>query len=121
MAKIIKLKTFRDKRGSLSVIDKNIPFEIKRVFYIYKVDDSKRGFHKHKKTIQLAICISGSCSIVIQSNTKEEIQYKLKDPNEGLIIEACDYHWMENFSKGAVLLVMASEFFDENDYILKNL
>ena len=60
MASIIDLKTFTDKRGNLTVIEKVIPFEIERVFYIYGVDDSVRGGHRHHKTIQAAICIKGS-------------------------------------------------------------
>ena len=115
MAKFLKFKTHIDDRGSLTVIEKQIPFDIKRVFYIYDVDDSKRGFHKHKSTIQLAVCLNGSCDIVVEKINKEI--YELNKPEIGLIIEPEDYHWMENFSKGTVLLVMASEEFDEKDYI----
>ena len=118
MAKIIKLSTFNDKRGSLTVIEKNIPFEIKRVFYIYKVDNSRRGFHKHKTTRQIAVCIKGSCDIVIE-NEKREI-YNLNKADKGLLIEPEDYHWMENFSKDSILLILASELYDENDYIYEN-
>ena len=115
MAKFLKFKTHIDDRGSLTVIEKQIPFDIKRVFYIYDVDDSKRGFHKHKSTIQLAVCLKGSCDIVVEKINKEI--YKLNKPEIGLLIEPEDYHWMENFSKGTVLLVMASKEFDKNDYI----
>jgi dTDP-4-dehydrorhamnose 3,5-epimerase-like enzyme len=118
MAQIIKFKTHRDSRGSLTVIEKNLPFDIKRVFYIYDVDNSKRGFHKHKKTKQAAMCIRGSCDIVIKNKTIE--RFSLKNPETGLLIEPEDFHWMENFSRGTVLLVLASEYYDENDYIWVN-
>ncbi len=59
MAHVIDLKTFNNKRSNLTIIEKVIPFEIKRIFYIYGVDDSKRGGHRHHNTIQVAICIKG--------------------------------------------------------------
>jgi len=116
MSNLIQLPTFKDHRGILTVIEKQIPFDIKRVFYIYEVDDSKRGFHKHKKTIQFAICLSGSCDIVFKKKNKTTT-YRLDTPSKGLLIEPDDFHWMENFSKGAILLVLASENYDINDYI----
>ena len=64
MAELIDLTTFIDKRGHLTVIEKVIPFEIKRIFYIYGVDDSTRGGHRHKQTSQAAICIKGSCNVL---------------------------------------------------------
>ena len=72
MAQIIDLKTFTDKRGNLTVIEKVIPFDIKRVFYIYGVDDSKRGGHRHHKTRQAAICIKGACTIYNNNGEKED-------------------------------------------------
>ena len=117
MTQIIQFKTHSDPRGSLTVIEKKVPFDIKRVFYIYNVDDSKRGFHRHKKTRQLAICIKGSCDIIIEN---EKIQkFSLKNPETGLLIEPEDYHWMENFSEGTILLILASEYYDYNDYIFE--
>ena len=115
MAKIIKFSTFEDKRGSLTVIEKNIPFKIKRVFYIYNVDDSSRGFHKHKLTRQIAVCIKGSCEIVIEKTKKST--FKLDSGDTGLLIEPDEYHWMQNFSNGSILLILASEFYNESDYI----
>ena len=116
---LINFKTYKDSRGSLTVLENEIPFEIKRVFYIYGVDESKRGFHKHIKTRQVAICIKGSCDIIFSKNNKDT-KFKLNNPETGLLIEPKDFHWMENFSKDAILLVLASEYFDENDYIFKN-
>lgn len=116
MAHIIDLKTFTDSRGNLTVIEKVIPFDIKRVFYIYGVDDSKRGGHRHHKTIQAAICIKGSCTI-FNSNGKKEELFELDQPNKCLILLPEDWHTMYNFSKDAILMVFASEYFDAADYI----
>lgn len=118
MARIIDLKTFTDKRGNLTVIEKVIPFDIKRIFYIYGVDESKRGGHRHKKTIQAAICIKGSCTIY-NNNGATEQEFKLDQPNKCLIIEPQDWHTMYHFSPDAILMVLASEYFDESDYIFQ--
>tara|TARA_B100001093_G_scaffold275209_1_gene263039 strand:- start:4119 stop:4481 length:363 start_codon:yes stop_codon:yes gene_type:complete len=115
MAEIIQFNTHSDSRGSLTVIEKKVPFDIKRIFYIYDVDNSKRGFHKHKKTRQVAICIKGNCDILIENKITQK--FCLSKPEIGLLIEPDDFHWMNNFSKGTVLLVLASEYYDENDYI----
>lgn len=116
MAKRIDLKTFTDKRGNLTVIEKVIPFEIKRIFYIYGVDDSKRGGHRHHKTIQAAICLQGHCTIR-NNDGKHKEEFVLDDPGHGLILEPKDWHEMYNFSKDAILMVLASENFDPADYI----
>jgi dTDP-4-dehydrorhamnose 3,5-epimerase-like enzyme len=118
MSKIIKLSTFSDKRGSLTVIEKEIPFNFKRIYYIYGVDDSERGKHRHKKTIQAAICISGKCEIYCNNGFKKTT-YKLDSPNKCLILDPKDWHKMYNFSKDAILMVIASEPFDKNDYIFE--
>lgn len=118
MAQILDLKTFTDARGNLTVIEKVIPFDIKRVFYIYGVDDSKRGGHRHKKTIQAAVCIKGSCTIYNNNNIKEE-EFRLDKPNKCLILQPEDWHTMYDFSEDAILMVFASEFFDNNDYIFE--
>ena len=119
MAYIIDLKTFTDKRGNLTVIEKVLPFDIKRVFYIYGVDESIRGGHRHHKTIQAAVCIKGSCVISNNNGEKEEI-FILNAPNQCLIIEPSDWHQMHSFSEDAILMVLASEYFDEKDYIFQN-
>ena len=116
MAELISLKTFTDKRGNLTVIEKIIPFEIKRIFYIYGVDDSTRGGHRHHKTRQAAICIKGSCTIINNSGVIKNT-FLLNEPSKCLIIEPEDWHEMHNFSKDAILMVLASEYFNEKDYI----
>ncbi len=116
MAHLINLKTFTDKRGNLTVIEKTIPFDIKRIFYIYGVDDSIRGGHRHHKTLQAAITIQGSCEITNNNGKTQEV-FKLNDPSKCLILNPEDWHQMLNFTKDAILMVLASEYFDADDYI----
>ena len=118
MARLINLKTFCDQRGNLTVIEKVIPFNIKRIFYIYGVDSSVRGKHRHKKTIQAAICLQGTCTIWNNDRKKKE-EFKLDSPDKCLILEPADWHKMYNFSPDAILMVLASEYFDANDYIFE--
>ena len=118
MARIIDLKTFTDARGNLTVIEKVLPFDIKRVFYIYGVDDSIRGYHRHKKTIQAAIALQGKCRITSHSGISLPVEKFIMDsPSKCLIIHPEDYHWMDLFSKDCILMVFASEYFDANDYL----
>ena len=114
-----KLETHTDSRGSLTVVEKELPFEVKRLYYIYNLDGSIRGKHRHKKTIQAAVAVNGSCSIYCQSPDGEVKEFKLTNPNECLVIMPEDYHWMKNFTPNTVLLVLASELFDSMDYIYK--
>ncbi len=116
MPKLINLKTINDNRGSLTVIEKCLPFEIKRVYYIYGVDDSVRGQHRHHNAIQAAICLSGSCKIYCNDG-KTEVVHNLNTPDLCLILEPKDWHKMYDFTADAILLVMASEYFDPKDYI----
>ncbi|MFI5153334.1 MAG: sugar 3,4-ketoisomerase [Chitinophagales bacterium] len=118
MAHIIDLKTFTDKRGNLTVIERTIPFEIKRIFYIYGVDSSRRGGHRHKTTIQAAICLQGGCRIYNHDGREEQF-FHLHAPNQCLILETKDWHTMDQFTPDAILMVLASEFFDQNDYIFE--
>lgn len=118
MAKLIDLKTFTDARGNLTVVEKILPFEIKRVFYIYGVDDSRRGGHRHHKTVQAAVCIKGSCKIY-NNNNKVEEDFELNAPSKCLILAQEDWHAMYDFSKDAILMVFASEYFEEADYIFE--
>jgi dTDP-4-dehydrorhamnose 3,5-epimerase-like enzyme len=118
MAYQIDLKTFTDKRGNLTVIEKVVPFDIKRIFYIYGVDDSVRGGHRHHRTVQAAICLQGTCHIH-NNNGKETQLFVLDQPNKCLVLEPRDWHTMDHFSKDAILMVLASEYFDERDYIFE--
>jgi dTDP-4-dehydrorhamnose 3,5-epimerase-like enzyme len=116
MAQLIDLKTFTDSRGNLTVIEKIIPFDIKRIFYIYGVDDSVRGGHRHHKTVQAAICIKGNC-IISNNNGLEKQTFVLNAPHKCLILEPADWHTMHDFSPDAILMVLASEYFEPSDYI----
>src|SRR4051812_40531625 len=116
MAHLISLKTFTDSRGNLTIIEKVLPFDIKRIFYIYGVDDSVRGGHRHHKTIQAAVCIRGKCTIY-NNNSKIEEVFELDSPDKCLMLMPEDWHKMYNFSEDAILMVFASEYFDANDYI----
>ncbi|MEZ0452603.1 sugar 3,4-ketoisomerase [Sphingobacterium thalpophilum] len=116
MAYQIDLKTFTDDRGHLTVIEKVIPFDVKRIFYIYGVDGSTRGGHRHHQTIQAAICLKGSCAIYNQDRDNERV-FELNSPDQCLILEPKDWHQMFDFSKDAILMVLASEYFDSGDYI----
>lgn len=118
MAHLIELMTSTDSRGSLTVIEKVLPFEIKRVFYIYGVADASlvRGGHRHIKTIQALVCVSGKCTVFTDNGSKKD-EFKLDSPHKCLILEPKDWHTMSGFSKDSVLLVMASECYDHKDYI----
>ena len=118
MAYIIDLKTFTDERGNLTVIENILPFKIKRVFYIYGVDRSARGGHRHHKTIQAAICIKGKCKIYNNDGKENEV-FSLEKPSQCLILEQRDWHEMFEFTKNAILMVLASENFDKDDYIFE--
>lgn len=115
MAYIINLPSFRDDRGNLTVVEKVLPFEIKRFYYIYDVT-SQRGGHRHHKTIQALISLGGSCEVYVNDGKKEET-FLLDAPNKCLILDPKDWHTMDRFSKNTTLLVFSSEFYDVNDYI----
>lgn len=116
MPKIISIPTFVDERGDLSVIDKIIPFNIKRLYYIYNTSNKKRGGHRHKKNVQAAICIKGSCSFYIDNNVEKKY-ITLDKPTECLILYTEDWHTMQDFTEDCILLVLASEEYNVNDYI----
>jgi hypothetical protein len=118
MAQLLDLITFTDKRGNLTVIEKTVPFNIKRLFYIYGVDTSIRGGHRHKTTLQAAICIQGSCRIYC-NNGAEEAFYYLDSPSKCLIIDSIDWHYMDQFTSNAILMVLASTYYNEDDYIFE--
>jgi dTDP-4-dehydrorhamnose 3,5-epimerase-like enzyme len=116
MGELIKLQSFHDSRGSLTVLEKVLNFDIKRVYYIYNTTNLRRGNHKHLKTIQAAICLSGKCTINIE-NGNENKSYLLDSPEKCLKINPEDWHYMDDFSSDCILLVLASEYYDESDYI----
>lgn len=116
---LLNFKTLGDERGSLIAIEQghNAPFEIKRVYYIFDTKDGvERGFHAHTNLKQICIAVKGSCTFVLDDGYKRE-EIKLDNPNQGLFIEGLIWREMKDFSHDCVLLVLASEHYDENDYI----
>ncbi|HCU01667.1 MAG: WxcM domain-containing protein [Candidatus Moranbacteria bacterium GW2011_GWE1_35_17] len=116
----LKLSVNGDETGQLIALESNkavVPFDIKRVYYIYDTTPGTvRGHHAHKKLKQLLVATSGSCTIVCDDG-KEKREFILDWPNKALYVEGMIWRDMKNFSKGAVLMVLASEYYDENDYI----
>jgi hypothetical protein len=96
-----------------------LPFPIQRVFYIYGVDKSERGGHRHHKTIQAAVCIQGECKI-FNNDGVGKVVFHLDKPSVCVILEPSDWHKMYDFSENAILMVLASEKFDRDDYIFEN-
>lgn len=118
MAHLIAVKTHQDHRGQLTVLQDEIPFEIKRSYFIQGVPttDIQRGGHRHHTSTQALICVAGSCEIY-NNDGKQESTYILDSPSKCLILDPRDWHTMQKFSKDAVLLVFASTKYDVNDYI----
>lgn len=117
--KLLEFKVMGDERGSLVSLEeeKNIPFNVKRVYYIYGTKtDTIRGKHAHINLQQVAICVSGSCKFLLDDgNTKEIVE--LNSPNIGLYIGKNMWREMYDFSQDCVLIVLANEYYDENEYI----
>jgi len=118
MAHLINLQTYTDNRGNLTVVERILPFDIKRIFYIYGVDDSVRGGHRHKITKQAAVCIQGECTVSSNNGISKQ-DFRLDHPSKCLFIETEDWHTMHNFSPNAILMVFASEYYDFEDYIFE--
>ena len=108
-----------DDRGQLVALEefKDIPFEIKRVYYMYDTAAGvHRGFHAHRNLKQILICIHGTCKILLDNGTEKKI-VPLEKPYEGLYVASSMWREMYDFSEDAVLMVLASEYYDETDYI----
>ncbi len=114
-SKIIKIPTFEDEKGFLTVMEDILPFQIKRSYWIYGADKKIRGGHRHKITRQALIALSGTVDLKTNDGTKESF-YTLDDPSKCIIIEPEDWHTMY-FKNKSVLLVFASEKYDKSDYI----
>ena len=116
--KIIDIPKINNTKGNIGVIENNtIPFDVKRVYYLFDVPSgAKRGGHAHKKLKQVILAISGSFDVVLKDGKSKEI-ITLNRPDKGLLIENNIWRELENFSSGSVCLVLASEEFSEADYI----
>jgi len=116
--KIIDIRRYTDSRGYLSVVENeiDIPFDIKRIYYLYMVPEVARGAHAHKQLQQLLIATSGSVDVIMDDG-QEKRTFHLDRPWKGLLIPSGLWRDLENFSGGAVLMCLASEGYDEKDYI----
>lgn len=116
MSKIISLPQHSDHRGNLFVIQNEIGFIIKRVFYIRDVPRGEnRGGHRHFGTKLALICLNGSCHIHIKKNDEKQ-SFELNNPAKCLIIESHEWHELVEFTADAIVLVLASEEYDPLDY-----
>lgn len=115
---IIEIPKIENNLGNIAVIENDvIPFDIKRVYYLYDIPSSSiRGGHSHKKLQQILIAISGSFDVVLKDGTSSTT-ITLNKPDKGLLIKNNTWRELENFSSGAVCLVLASTTYEEDDYI----
>lgn len=115
----INFSSHGDSRGQLIALEqgREIPFDVKRVYYIFDtLEGVRRGYHAHKSLEQVLVCVSGSCMILLD-NGKERCNITLDSPCKGILIKNSIWREMYDFTKGAVLLVLASEIYNEDDYI----
>tara|TARA_Y200000002_G_scaffold282952_1_gene236937 strand:- start:534 stop:938 length:405 start_codon:yes stop_codon:yes gene_type:complete len=119
LVKWIDFPPLGDQRGSLVAVESNqtIPFDIKRVYYLFNtLEGVTRGMHAHLALKQVMLCVTGSCKVLLDDgSTRESIT--LDSPIKGLLLESLVWREMSEFSPDCVLLVIASEHYDENDYI----
>lgn len=119
LVKLIDFLPLGDNRGSLVALEANktVPFDIKRVYYIFGTEMGvARGFHAHKALKQVAVCVTGSCRMLLDNGRHKE-EVLLDSPTKGLVIEDLVWREMHDFTPDCVLLVLASEHYDEADYI----
>lgn len=116
---LINFPPLSDGRGSLVALEahKTVPFDVKRVYYIFGTQEGvSRGFHAHRALQQVAVCVAGKCRMVLEDGQRRE-EIWLETPTKGLLIGDLVWREMHDFSPDCVLLVLASEFYDEADYI----
>ena len=117
----IQFQLHGDERGQLIAVETLsdlVPFEVKRVYYIFDTTpNTVRGKHAHKELRQVMICVSGACTIECEMPDGTKFEHRLDWPDKGLLVEGLVWRNMKDFSKNAVLLVLASEHYDEADYI----
>lgn len=115
---IIDITKVHDTRGNLSVIEGDaLPYEVKRVYYLYDIPSGgRRGGHSHKNQQEFLVALSGSFDVILNDGNEQK-KVTLNKPNMGLLIVNGIWRELENFSSGSVCLVLASEVFKEDDYI----
>lgn len=119
LVKWIEFPPLGDDRGSLVALEANasIPFDIQRVYYLFGTkQDVTRGLHAHLALKQVMLCVTGSCKILLDDGVVKE-SVTLDSPTKGLLVESLVWREMSHFSPDCVLLVIASEHYDESDYI----
>lgn len=119
LVKLIDFPASVDGRGLLVALEAHntVPFDIKRVYYILGTKSGvSRGFHAHKDLKQVAVCVTGSCRMLLDNGLRKD-EVCLDSPTKGLVIEGLVWREMHDFTTDCVLLVLASEFYDESDYI----
>ena len=120
LGEIIGLPKIYDPRGNLTVAEqmKNVPFEVKRVYWTYDVPaGERRGGHAHKECVEFIIAVSGSFTVTLDDGKGNRKDFHLNHPWQGLLVPTGTWRTLEDFSSGAVCLVLASELFDEDDYL----
>ena len=118
MAYTIELQTHTDERGSLTAIERVLPFEIRRVYYIHNVSGSAtRGGHGHREEKSALICLKGSCRVEVHCSGEQS--FFLDRPDLCLVCSPDDWHEIKEFSEDAVLLVLASTHYDRGDYVFE--
>ena len=118
-SEIIDLPKLFDPRGNLTFVENehHIPFDIKRVYWVYDVPGGEcRGGHAHKKCMEFLVAVNGSFTVTLDNGTEKRM-FLLNHPYQGLLIDTGIWRTLDDFSSGSVCLVLASDLFDENDYI----
>jgi hypothetical protein len=118
MAKIIKLHSAHDNRGSLTVIERVLPFEIKRIFYVYNIK-ATRGGHRHKLNHMALVALGGTIEVEVNNPSGKKV-YVLNSPDECLHLDPEDWHQFSAENTNAVLMAICSHEYDPNDYITEN-
>ena len=119
LIKTVNFKPLGDDRGSLVALEakKSVPFDIKRVYYIFGTKEGvSRGYHAHRNLKQVAVCVTGSCRFVLDDGS-QQAEIILDSSTKGLLIEGLVWREMHDFTPDCVLMVLASEYYDETDYI----
>lgn len=119
LIKIVNFLPLGDERGSLVSLEagKSVPFDIKRVYYIFDTKEGgSRGYHAHRNLKQVAVCVKGSCRFILDDGYKQE-EIILDSSTKGVLIEGLIWREMHEFTSDCVLMVLASEHYDESDYI----
>lgn len=116
---IFDFKVRGDERGSLIAIEeqRDIPFTLRRVYYIFDTQSGvRRGLHAHRQLQQVMICLHGSCQLLLDDG-RERITINMQNNSRGIMIDRMIWHEMFDFSPGCILLVLASDYYNEGDYI----